>query len=323
MKVLHRALPIVFAAAATAAMGQTLYEGTSPISSQGVDLRSWGSGTARETDEAAFSGSTSIRVSSRNYFQGGILVFGKPVDLSGAFADTANLLQFALRLPARATATGGGSTGGGKKGGAIGAGDEGGARGGGPTSGGVGTGGGGGGAAAQSAPSDLAALESIRVVLTTSDGKKAEAYLDVRTSTADSRGWTKVGIPLAAIQGLSSTNKAVQSLAVSCDAVATIYIGEVRILNDPTPVYGEASPIELNLALGDEQVFVATGSAGTTAARFQWDFDSSDGIQVDAEGATVRRKFRKAGTYTVTLTTVDAFGLKKPHVSTVRVVVNP
>lgn len=318
MTVLHRILPFALSAASAAAMAQTLYEGTSPLAAQSLALRSWGSGTARETDEAAFVGSASIRVSSRNYFQGGILVFSKPVDLSGAFSDTANLLQFAVRLPARAAAAGG--TGGGKTGGKIGAGDEGG----GPTSGGVGSGGGGGGGGgAPAASGELAQLESLRIVITTTDGKKSEAYLDVRTAVADAKGWARVGIPLNAITGFSATNKAVQSIAVSCDAVATVYIGEIRILNDPTPVYGEPNFAELNLALGDQVTFRATGSAGSTPARFLWDFDASDGIQADAEGAVVRRKFRKAGTYTVTLTTVDAYGLKKPHSSTVRVVVNP
>jgi hypothetical protein len=314
-------LALALAAVSAIAPAQELYAGTSQASAQGLTLRSWGSGTARETDEAAYEGTSSIRVSSRNYFQGGIIAFVKPVSLGDAFQDSANLLRLAVRLPARGAAPGGGPGGRGGRGGAIGEGDEGGGA---PSSGGFASGGGAAaGGGAQPPSGELAALSKLRLVLTTSDGKKSEAFLDVSTSFADARGWTTVGIPLAAISGFAATNKSLESIALSCDAVATVYVGEIKIVNDPTPVYGEASPAELNLALGDVQIFRATGSAGSTPARFLWDFDDGDGIQIDAEGATVRRAFRKAGTYTVTLTTVDAYGLKKPHVTTVKVTVNP
>lgn len=300
---------------------QTLYQGTTPAASQGLEFRSWGSGSAKETEDTAYEGTQSVRISSRNYFQGGILVFTRPVELAAAFGDKTNLLQFTLKLPAKAQTSGGGAAGG-RKGGAVGAGDDG------PSAGGTASGGGGalaggegGGASATS--SDLPALTRVRVVLTTTDGMKSETFLDVSTSLADNRGWSKVGIPLAAITGLERTNKNVASMAISCDALATVYLGEAKVLSDATPVYGTPNHVELNLALGDEIVFRGTGSAGSTPAVFAWDFDESDGIQVDAEGAVVRRKFRKAGSYVVTMVTKDAFGLKPPHMSKIRVTVNP
>lgn len=317
----HTYLSLCALALACISGAQTLYVGTTPAASQGLTFRSWGSGSAKETDEAAFEGTLSVRVSSRNYFQGGILVFGKPVDLASAFGDKSNLLRFALKLPLK-TATSGGARGGGK-GGAIGAGGDGPSTGGtaSGSSGGTLAGGEGGGAAAGA--SELPALSLLRIVITTSDGKKSEAMLDVSTSLADNRGWSQVGIPLAAIHGFDKSNKTVQSIAISCDALATVYVGEVKILSDATPVYGTPNHVELNLALGDEVVFRGTGSAGTTPAIFAWDFDESDGVQVDAEGAVVRRKFRKAGSYVVTMITKDAYGLKPPHMSKIRVTVNP
>ncbi|MGE0002820.1 MAG: PKD domain-containing protein [Fimbriimonadaceae bacterium] len=301
---------------------QTLYAGTTPASTQGLDFRSWGSGSAKGTEDAAFDGTLSVRISSRNFYQGGIMVFEKPVDLAGAFGDKANLLRFAVKLPLKPATGGSGGALGGGKGGAIGAGGDGPSTGGTASgSGGALAGGEGGGAAASG--SDLPALTKLRLVLTTSDGKKSEAMLDVSTSLADNRGWSQVGIPLASISGFDRTNKSITSIAMSCDALATIYVGEVKILNDPTPVYGTPNHVELNLAIGDEITFRGSGSAGTTPALFAWDFDESDGVQVDAEGAVVRRKFRKAGSYVVTMITKDAYGLKPPHMSKIRVTVNP
>ena len=50
---------------------------------------------------------------------------------------------------------------------------------------------------------------------------------------------------------------------------------------------------------------------------------SLDGITPDAEGQAVRRKFRRAGNYTVTVKISDYYGLKEPVMLTVAVKVNP
>ncbi len=44
---------------------------------------------------------------------------------------------------------------------------------------------------------------------------------------------------------------------------------------------------------------------------------------MDAEGQIVKRKFRVPGEYTITLTISDAFGLKQPFQTTIKVTVNP
>lgn len=309
--------PAALALTALAALGwadTTLYTGTRSISDQGIALRAWGSGTAAESDDAAYEGTTSVRVSSRNFFQGGILNMQAPVDLSAAYADASNLLAFTLYIPKVATSGGGGGgTGPGASGG--------GGRGNSQAGDGGEQGGRGGGGATVVAPTE--GLQTIRVVLTTSDGKKSEAFLKVGGLVADQRGWVRAAVPLQAIKGLGASDKKVTSMALAGDTVGTFYVGQASILNDSTPVYGEASPAELNLALGDEVTFSGNGSAGWSPLKYQWDFDSSNGVQVDAEGQFVKRRFLRPGDYVVTLTVVDAYGLKKPHTSTVKVTVNP
>jgi PKD domain len=317
--------------AAFLANSQSIYNPTRSVKDQGLTLKSWGSGTIAETDETAFEGTTSIRVSSRNYFQGGIVNFANPVDLSAAYADKNNLLQFTLNVPKSATTnvnnTGNkGNTGGGGKAGVTGGSTAGGADAGGGGARGGGRGGVTGGGGDQPAGVTLTttrSLETVRLVISTTDGKKSEAFIDVKDKIADARGWIKAGIPLQAIAGFDKTNKIVDSIALAGDTVASFYMGEANILNDSTPVYGELNEGNLNLALGDEKTFIASGYGGSSPLKFDWDFDATDGIQVDATGQVVKRKFRKPGKYVITLTVSDVYGLKKPHTTTIEVEVNP
>jgi len=331
-------------ALASAAVGlahaQSIYIPNQKIADQGVSLKGWGSGTIAETDEVASEGSYSLRVTTRNYFQGGIINFGKPVDLSSAFGDGNNLIKFAIRSsgekPKFATTAGGGAAGGGgpSAGGAGAGGAGGGAAGGGGNRGGGGGAGGfdgggaqGGGAGAgggtqagQSLTSEVP-LRNVRLVVTTTDGKKSEAYLSVRATGAEQ--WRNFSMPLQSINGFDKTNKIIQSIAISGDAISTFWVGEIRVINDTTAISGEMNFKDpLNLATGDEREFVAYGFAGSTPLKYTWDFDDRDGLQVDAEGQSIKHKFRKPGKYKVTVTISDLYGKKKAITKSVDVTVN-
>ena len=80
---------------------------------------------------------------------------------------------------------------------------------------------------------------------------------------------------------------------------------------------------KLNLALLDKVQLKARGYAGSTLLKYEWDFDSKGEFVVDAEGATVTRVFRKAGTYTITVRASDKYGKKAPVSKTLIAVVNP
>ena len=325
---------VALSAATLAQSGTGVYVPGRRIADQAITVQAWGSGTIAETDEVALEGTHSVRLSTRNFFQGGKLIFGNPIDLSQAYADKGSLLMFTIRVAdagmviagnegsgaASGPSRGAGLAGAGG-GGASGddAGRGGGRAGGGRSGGGI-AGGGDAGAAASSF--QVAPLRNLRFVITTTDGKRSEGFLPIATSTSKEK-WRRVGMPLNAIQGFDRTNKIVKEIAISGDATATIYVGEVTILSDTTPIFGEPNVRELNLALGDEREFWATASGGASVLKYTWDFDSADGIQVDAEGQVIKRRFRVPGEYTVTLTISDVFGLKQPYSTTMKVVVNP
>ncbi len=363
----------MIALGAQASAPQILYTPVRAVADQKIAVKGWGSGSGSETDEASFEGSHSIRVSTRNFFQGADVSFGDPKDLSSRFASRDNLLKIVLKTSDDATPGGGrpgsggapgmgsggmGPGGLGRPGGLPGAGGPGGSAGGsgggrggfgggrpggqggrpgggspggfpGGPSGGYpggapgGPGGQGGGAAA------LTPLTTVRMIVTTTDGKKSEAYLPISTSSAGERGWKTVAIPLQAISGFDRTNKIVRDIAFSGDATTTFFVGDVRVVNDSTAIRGEIDGRRTyNLALGDKLTFVGRGEGGASVLEYAWDFDDADGTDdVDAIGQAVTHQFRHAnadGKNTkVTLTVRDKYGLKPSVTSTVEVHVNP
>ncbi len=311
------------AALATSAFAQVIYSPNIALADQKISLKPWGSGTIAETNEMAFSGTTSIRVSSRNFFQGGIMVFENPVDLGALSADKSNLFLITVQSSTAATTFGGPAGGGGgpaaagagagASGGGL-AGEGGGVRGGGARTGGA--------AAAQSVTID-ATLTKVRCIATTTDDKKSEVYIDLTSALPNVRGWKAVGVPLMSIPGFDKTNRKVKQIAFSGDTIGTFYVGVLKVLNDSSPLYVEPTVREANLALGDEISITAIGSGGASQLTYTWDFDAKDGVDVDATGMTVKRRFRKPGEYTITLTVNDKFGLKAPYSTTIKVTINP
>ncbi len=327
MKKLKQTSLVIAALTATLTFAQmantgSLYVGEYTITEQKLSLTAWGNGAIAESEDVAFNGTRSIRISSRNFFQGGIIMMQNPVDLSSNFGSKDSLLQFAIKSPkttgnaggSGAAGTGRGSGSGGSGSAGSGAGNEGGgepSRGGGdsPTGG-------------STATVDISAINKLRFVFTTSDNKKSEIYLPVTTSRLDARGWQTISLPLQAIAGFSNTNKIVKSIAVGSDMPATFFIGEARMITDSTPIYGDMNPKDENVGSNSTITFMASADAGSSILKYSWDFDASNGIDTEAEGQSVKKKFRKPGTYTVTLTISDLFKLKKPFAITSKVTVN-
>ncbi|MEL7450888.1 MAG: PKD domain-containing protein [Pseudomonadota bacterium] len=63
----------------------------------------------------------------------------------------------------------------------------------------------------------------------------------------------------------------------------------------------------------------ASSDSDTSIAEYQWDLDSSDGIQIDATGAMALLNYNAAGVYTVTLTVFDEVGQSTSATTTVTV----
>lgn len=347
-----------FASAST-----VLYSPAKSIGDQQITVHPWGGGTIAETDEDAFEGTTSIRVSTRSLFSGGQVFFGDDPDLSKEYADKNDLLQITFKVADSSTtmsgssgkgAFGKGAFGKGGGAGAFGPGGPGGPPGrpGGFGQGGVGRPGGVGGPGGQApgrpggfggppgsfgqggtpgvpgsgkfGPGNNAAnttLKTMRLVITTTDGLKSEVYVPADVSNG-SDGWRQLGIPLQAINGFGRTNKIIKSIAFGGDVTTSVYIGDLRTVDDQTPITGDTNVHDLNLAEGDEVTLSATGYAGASMLKYDWYFDKNTSGPPDATGQVIKHKFLKPDTYTITLVISDYFGLKQPYKTTISAVVN-
>ena len=332
-----------------------LYRPGVPLTEQSISIKPWGGGICTETDDTAYEGTKSVRITTRNFYQGGTFTFGKNVDLATSFVDKNNLLRITYKSLDAATGSAGGGAG---AVGGAGAGAGAGAAGGRPGSGGPGglgggpgaAGGGRGGPGAAGGPSGgpsggqggpsggvgsggtVTPLKSIRMIITTTDGKRSEAILPAATSSSNDRGWKQAGIPLQSIRGFDSTNKIIKSIGFAGDVSTAFYIGDMRVLSDKTPIRGEPNFRTLQTFKNAENIYSATGYGGSSVLKYTWDFDDADGIQVDAEGQAVRYKYRiasddasnpgsvrKDGVFIVTLTISDAYGLKEPYSTQIKV----
>lgn len=333
---------LAFGALSTARGQGTLkiYAGQ-PVKESGIQLGSWGSGEATESEAKVFDGSRSLKIVTHGRFQGARIILPAPMDMSSMMDDKTVYVQFQVSLPGKDSAGTMGRDYGGmmqgmmasmrSKGGRSGAG-------GGPDAGTGSRGGassmipgmGGRGGSKTDKLIKPKPLENVRVVLVTTDNKRVETNLPLDSAVRSREDWTSVSIPLAAITGLKETNGQVKEVLFFGDSPATLYLGEARVIRDETPIHVDDLP-ELTVAVNDRITFTASAEGGVSPLKYEWDFDDSDGVAVDAEGRAVKHAYPKSrvstdGTkttipYVVTLTVRDPYGVKPPVVKKTKVYV--
>lgn len=279
---------------------QMIYSAKLPLQSQNLTLKPWAGGYIAEAGARAYEGTRSIKVKSNNLFEGGTIEFGQPLDAAELSKDPSNVLRFTyyldkttvvLKTPKRHAIRSTKST------------EEYPQR--------------------QQKGASQPSVSKIRFLFTTADGKKSELYLSVKAAKPTAvNGWKTVGIPFPAIKGFDATNKEIKSLTVSTDTYSTMFIGDLRVSHDDTPIRGEGEPASLTVRQGSQVTFTASGEAGLTPLIYHWNFGETPNGEPDADGRVVRHRFETAGTFTVTLTIADRFGYKKPLVQTIPVTVN-
>nr|MBA3727386.1 hypothetical protein [Armatimonadota bacterium] len=70
-------------AVAFATQTESLYSGQL-IAETGVTLSSWGGGKISEVKDVSLAGGNALKVETTNYFQGGLIQWAKPIDLTAA-----------------------------------------------------------------------------------------------------------------------------------------------------------------------------------------------------------------------------------------------
>lgn len=311
------ALAASAAAAPRVAAEVILYDGD-PTADTGIKVGGWGAGTAEESTDERLNNARSIKIKTRDFYQGARIDLPRPVELTEVLKQPNAYLALSLKLgmgprqitvvvPASPAVGGGGMglEGGGMEPGGIGGG------------GGVGTPGG-------ATTVQLPKVTRLRAVFIGPKGT-LEAYSHGEIE-ASHGAWTTVGVALAPLaEKIGQASFPVQRILIAANAPDTLFLGRMALVNDDTEITAEASAERYNDVKKNTPLrFTATAQAGVSAVRFSWDFDASDGIQEDAIGKEVKHTFASPNRYRVTLTATPIDGsTKKPVTQTLEVEVVP
>lgn len=268
-----------------------IYSPEKPISGQNFYLKRWGGGSFEESPWVVLYGKRSLRLTSTSYFQGGAIVFKKPLDLRTAYADKSKFLRFSfflenpnttyaqttknviVKYKTRESYNYG----------------------------------------QRIVPFKATPVTRLRLIFTTTDGLKSELYFPVAASKqATSHGWRTASIPFRAVTGMGRTNRQVREILLSMNSRGIAYLGDIDIATDAIPISVELHPVSTTVQVGAMVTFTAEGDAGLSPLKYQWDFDARDGVQVEAEAGSIQHRFSNPGLYAVTLTVADRFGVKTP-----------
>jgi hypothetical protein len=259
-----------------------------------VTLGAWGSGRAERSKDNVFVGDSSIRLTTQGLYQGGRLDFKNPIDLSPAFVNPNAYVRLRVRFSGT-NATQNNFD---------------------PNSG-------------ETAKKAASPFTNMRFLLTMADGSTHELIRPVSIApTDDPDAYVPISFPVSALLkkgaggavATAPTGEAarVKQIAIFGDTYAVFNLGEIGVITDETEI--SVQPLDLPpIFVNDNISFIGSAEGGASTLRYTWDFDASDGIQVDAEGRTLRHAFKKEGKYTVTLTVSDVDGIKKPATTTTEV----
>lgn len=313
--------------------GVYLFRGE-PKTVSGIKAIGWGSGTIEEDNNIHLSGTHSYKITTQGLYQGASLNLPKAVDLAPYIGNKNAFLQFAIKLPEPTSTTSGGGAFGamGGMGGGSGMGSfmrqrgGGGAGGGGgfnrgggggiPGAGGGGVGGGGiggGQGGRQREPKaqyqDPRDMQATRVQLVNAQGGAMELFFE-KNKAVITDGWAMFSIPVSMIPGISAGNAQIKEIRIFGDAPGTVYLGQVRVLMDGTPITLDKIEDKLAIPRNQRYRYTARASAGVLPLKVSWDFDEADGIQEEKEGRSISHAFPKSGVYTVTVTVTDPYGMR-------------
>lgn len=271
-------LGILFSTGVLAATSREvyIYRGE-PLSQLGVTVGSWGSGRAVESSEKVLIGNKSIKITTQGLYAGGRIDFPQPVALFTDGIDPKRYVVFAFYFDDVKTVD--------------------------PAAGSP--------YAYEVEPYTVPSAGKVRFVFVSDTGVKISAEQLTNPLDPDDN-WCRVAVPLAKFklpEGVSEFR--LKRLLISTDLPTTLYLGEIRIVTDNTPI--KVEPLESEtVVVYDEVLFDPRADGGLSSLKFSWDFDASNGIQEESTERVGRFIYTRGGEFTVTLTVSDVDGLKEP-----------
>jgi hypothetical protein len=308
---------LLLAAGAASASDIMLYNGDAAQDRGGLRFDSWGSGYVGETTAAHYVGPQVLRLLTQGYYQAGVINFHEPVNLKEFLGNPNAYLELWLKPAVVAAAEPKTSL----------------------TPKAAGTSGGAGGAVlpgvprAPRAPATPTApavvgkaaflMSQLQVVLLTDKGEMIADAWPIKAENLSPGAWKKIDLPISYFKSAQTEPAAwLKGLRISADRADVFYVGQMRLLVDDAPMRLDLSAIPPRPNIDEKIIFRANVEGGAATALVSWDFDSTDGVQVQAQGDTVQWIYRDTGTYIVTAIATDEFGGKAPVTATTMLIVD-
>lgn len=171
---------------------------------------------------------------------------------------------------------------------------------------------------------NLPKMANLRVTFFTQQGI---ATLDIPAEkfypqTEINATWRRIAIPLNSFIGTKLPAGNLERLLISADSPTDFLLGRIAFVRD-------VSPLQLRIAALPNQVraqeaisFFAHVEADLTPYIISWDFGTHEQASIDASGESATFQYPKSGTYTVTATVTDRYGIKEPVMAQSIVTIN-
>jgi len=274
-----------------------LYDG-SPLAQAHITASFWGSGSGKEVKANGINaGGGSLEITSNGLYTGVALNFENPIDITESFNQADAYLVFNVRVAGMQVTQ--------------------------QTSDNSGWG-------ITTAPQAVSTPTSssghpdtkLQVMIFLDNGASAEQQVDIYGFTPNSDGFMPVSIPLSVLKkNLVADKYKIKKMVICSNGADAFWVAKIDIERDSSTLEGTAGD-DKEIARWDNVPFSGKCKAQLTNVKYTWDFGEQNGLRNAAEGPVVYHQFRQAGTYTVTLTCSDVFGIKQPAKSTLTVKVN-
>lgn len=260
--------------------GISVFNGDDPTN-DGISLGGWGSGGAVKTQEQRLEGTWGIKITTQGLYSGGKLEFAQPVTLFSNGNEANRYLQFTFLF--------------------LGASDK---------------------VLVNPAASTeytwtdvepywKPKANKMRFVVMSDAGDNIEITEPTGAIDADDN-WMRIALPVSKLKTRDDVKDfRMKRLLIFTDTPVTFYLGSMKLVTDTDPI--TVDPIDpRTVAIMDPQYFVANAKGGVSSLKYAWDFDKSNGIQIESTDLIAKTVYAKGGDYTVTLTVSDADGIKAP-----------
>ena len=264
-----------------------IFKGDDPTV-DGIELDGWGSGKASKSNEKLLLGAWSIKVATQGLYAGGRIDFTRPVALFSNGIDNSRYIQFTFFFPDTRVIN--------------------------P-------------AAGTNSAYDVESYikpkaNKLRFMFVSESG--ATVSVEEPTAAIDpDDNWMRVAVPIGKFKSIGDAKEfRLKRLLIFADVPnTTMYLGEMKLLTDNTPIRVE--PLDSQtLAIMDDLFMTAVAQGGVSSLKYSWDFDKTNGLQAESTDKITHYIYTRGGEFTVTLTVSDVDGLKAPVTVTSNISIN-